>query len=87
MELTYINPIFRFFTEGNYMETKTLEQRITDLEKKVAKYEEFFSDLDESIKKVVCDHLELSEKIEHYAGIYVELNWDKTNLGDACIDR
>lgn len=56
------------------METKTLEQRLTDLEKKVAKYEEFFSDLDESIKKVVCDHLELSEKSVHYSGNYADLH-------------
>ena len=38
---------------------KTLEQKVAELEKKVNKYEKFFANLDESIKKVVCDHLEL----------------------------
>ena len=34
---------------------KALEQRVTELKKKTSKYDEFFADLDESIKKVVCE--------------------------------
>ena len=66
---------------------KVLEQKVAELEKKVTKYEKFFANLDESIKKVVCDHLELSEESEEYAGDYIDLHWDPKNLGDACLSR
>lgn len=69
------------------METKALEQRISELEKKVAKYEEFFANVDESIKKVICEHLRLDDDIEHYAGNYATLYWDDKSLGSVCIER
>lgn len=69
------------------METKELEQKITDLEKKIAKYEEFFADIDGSIRKIVCEHLYLDENSEAYYGKSAELFWDSDKLGSALIDR
>ena len=67
-------------------DTKALKQKIaelktkaTELEKKVSKYDEFFADLDESIRKVVCEHLWLSEESKQYAGGYASLCWDTKN--------
>lgn len=67
---------------------KVLEQKVAELEKKVTKYEKFFANLDESIKKVVCDHLELDEDFDHYDGCYMGLYWDTKKLGDEiCLGR
>lgn len=62
-----------------------LEKKITELEKKTSKYDEFFADLDKSIKKVVCEHLWLSEESEQYAGGYASLCWDTKKLGEICL--
>lgn len=66
---------------------KAFEQRVAELEKKVFKYDEFFANLDEFIKKVVCDHLELSEEFVYYSGNYADPYWDTKILGEVCLSR
>lgn len=47
----------------------------------------FFVNLDEFTKKVVCDHLELSEESVYYSGNYADLYWDTKILGEVCLSR
>lgn len=84
--------IGKYYTPNDCVESEVeerVEEKTNIFEKKMAEAQKIIDNpqmiLSEIIKKIVCEHLSLSDNFEPYAGSYARLNWDDKNLGEVCI--